>query len=217
MEYIIGGQTQNPDLVINNAIDFFQKRFSKVFEFEGITDQGYFMGIVREKANKNNRNIIYFDGDKIFKSLYYHDIPNMIKSGNSGADYDDVLRNIHNDFILTIYNKNNGISVFKDIFAREKVYYTLKPPFLFSTSLKFLISNLDDLNINSNALLRYLGNGLNIGEETVISNIKRLDIGEYLRIHNNNFNVGMDWNIDKDFFITSKHDLKNIIYIINPI
>ena len=217
MEYIIGGCSKNPDLIIENAINYFENRFSKSFEFDGLEEQNYFMGIIKDKSNETNRNIKFFEKNKIFKSLYYYEIPEILKNGKEDYDYLNALKSLHNDFIFAIYKANKGIKVYKDIFAREKIYYTSKLPYLFSTSFKFLISTLDKKEINYNALVRYLGNGLNIGEETVIFNIKRLDIGEFLHINNNQIRVNRDWEPIKESFDVSYHDVKDIQYWVDYI
>ena len=217
MEFIIGGCFKNPDLIIDDAIEYFERRFSQSFDFHGMKNQEYFMGIVRNNANKVNKNIFFFENCKIFKSLYYHTIPDILKDELKNSDFKNFIKNLHNDFIFAIYQENKGIKVFKDIFAREKIYYTLKPPFLFSTSFKFLISKLNKKKINPNALVRYLGSGLNIGEETVIFNINRLDIGEFLRITNNNANVYKDWEINKNFFEVPQYNVKDISFWVNHI
>ena len=217
MEYIIGGCSKNPDLIINQAIDYFKERFSKSIDFEGMKEQNYFIGIIKDKSNDTVENIHFFDENKVFKSLYYPKIPEILKQGNGDSDYINALKNLHNDFIFIIYQKNKGIRVYKDIFAREKIYYTTKPPYLFSTSLKFLISTLEKKKINPNALLRYLGNGLNIGEETVIFNINRLDIGEFIEINKHQLQVFKNWNISKEFFKRSTHELTDISYWVDYI
>lgn len=215
MEYIIGGCSKDSDLIVENAIKYFKKRFSKSVEFEGIIDQDYFLGIIKDKSIESNKNIYFYENNKIFKSLYYQEIPELLKNKKDDFDYQQVLRNLHNDFIFVIYEKGKGIKGFKDIFAREKIYYSLKPPYLFSTSFKFIISTLDQSKINNNALARYLGIGLNIGEETVISNIKKLDIGEFLYINHDQIRTNNDWIINKGFFEVSNHNFKDLSYWID--
>ncbi len=217
MEYIIGGCSKGSDLIVENAIKYFEERFSKPVEFEGIIENDYFIGIIKEKSSEANRNIYFFEKNKIFKSLYYQEIPELIKNTNEDFDYKNVLRNLHNDFIFINYEKDKGIKVFKDIFAREKIYYSLKAPFLFSTSFKFIISTLDIKKINFNALARYLGFGLNIGEETVISNIRKLDLGEFLHIYQNQIRVNNDWIINNGYFEVSNHNHKDISYWIDNV
>jgi len=212
MEYIIGGYSKNSHLIIENAIQYFENRFATSFTFDGLKDQEYFMGIVRSKSNEKKGNIFFFDHSKIFKSIYYQEIPETLRNTKENVDYLGVLNNLHNDYIFAFYKEHKGIKVYKDKFAREKIYYNLKPPYLFSTSFKFLISTLDKKKINYNALARYLGCGLNIGEETVFFNIRRLDIGEFLHINNNQIRINKDWKINKKFFEISDHDVKDIPY-----
>ncbi len=217
MEYIIGGCSKGSDLIVENAINYFEERFSKPVEFEGIIENDFFIGIIKEKSSESNRNIYFFEKNKIFKSLYYQEIPELIKDKNKDFDYKNILRNLHTDFIFIVYEKDKGIKVFKDIFAREKIYYSLKAPFLFSTSFKFIISTLDVKKINYNALARYLGYGLNVGEETVISDIRKLDLGEFLHINHDQIRINNDWTINKEFFEVPNHNVKDISYWIDHV
>jgi len=217
MEYIIGGNSHTPELYVEKAIKYFEQRYSKTFDFEGIIEQGYFLGIVKDKANKNNKNIKIFENNKVFKSLYYSTVPEILKFGNSESPYSDRVKILQNDFILGVYDKSKGLNVYKDKFAHEKIYFTLNPPYLFSTSFKFLISILDKKKINPKALVRYLGNGLNIGEEMVILGIQRLDIGESLHITNKNLIVNKDWIINRDFFEINNHDVHDTQYWVDNI
>jgi len=217
MEYIIGGYSNTADLLVQKSIKFFEHRFSTSFDFQGMIDQGFFLGIIKDKSNETNKNIKFFDNSKVFKSLFYPHVPEILKSDISSKEYIDRVRTLYNDFILGVYDKNKGIKVYKDIFAHEKIYFTLKPPHLFSTSFKLLISMLDVKKINPKALLQYLGNGLNIGEEMVISGIKRLDIGEFLHINNKNIYVYKDWTINKEFFNRLSHDVHDTPYWVDYI
>ena len=105
MQYIIGGYSGTPDLIVDSAIKFFEERFSRSFNFEGIVDQGYFLGIVGDISNEMNTNIEFFDNCKVFKSLYYPTIPDILKNGESNLDYDERIKNLYNDFIFGIYEK----------------------------------------------------------------------------------------------------------------
>ncbi|MFX0071819.1 MAG: asparagine synthase-related protein, partial [Candidatus Hermodarchaeota archaeon] len=216
MEYIIGGNHKNPEMIIDTAIKFFEKRFSKSFEFEGIKEEKYFIGIIINKNNDKKRNTSFFDNNKVFKSLYYHEIPKILED-KKNIEPLDIVNSLQNDYIFAVYNRNKGIKVYKDIFAREKIYYTLKYPYVFSTSFKFLISLQNKRRLNPNAVVRYLGNGLNIGEETVFLNIKRLDIGEYLYLNDKNIQVHKDWNINKSYFEVPHHNVKDISFWVDHI
>ena len=102
MEFIIGGCFKNPDLIIDDAIEYFERRFSQSFDFHGMKNQEYFMGIVRNNANKVNKNIFFFENCKIFKSLYYHTIPDILKDELKNSDFKNFIKNLHNDFIFAI-------------------------------------------------------------------------------------------------------------------
>ncbi|TFF90913.1 MAG: asparagine synthetase B family protein [Promethearchaeota archaeon] len=216
MEYIIGGNHENPDLVIEKAIKYFENRFSEKFEFEGINENGYFLGIIKDKTNELNRNTFFFDKNKVFKSLFYHEVPEILKNDKK-IKPSSLIKNLRNDYIFSIYEKEKGIKVFKDIFAREKVYFTLDYPCIFSTSFKFLISMQKKRRLNPDAMARYLGTGLNIGEETVFNNIHRLDIGEFLHVRNKNIEVNKDWIINKKFFEVPHHNVKDISFWVDHI
>ncbi|MFX0186769.1 MAG: asparagine synthase-related protein [Candidatus Hodarchaeota archaeon] len=212
MEYIFGGYSEKPNQMIEKSLYFFEKRFSESFEFEGLIKNNYFMGIIKEKSKKTNTNIWYFDDCKLFKSLYYDNVPEILINKNKDFDYDEAIKDLRNDFIFAIYDENKGIKIYKDIFAREKVYYTITPPFLFSTSLKLLISLLDNKKFNYKVFGRYLGTGLNIGAESIILQIKRLDLGENLYTDSNEIKIFKTWVINKNFFERSKHSVKDIDY-----
>ncbi len=212
MEYIIGGYLKNPNLIVDNALNYFENIYSQTFDFEGLIEGNYFFGIIKEKSNKQNKNIFFIDNNKLFKSLYYNEIPGILKTKKEGLNYDNETNNLINDFIFVKYEKNKGIKIYIDKFAREKIYYTITPPFLFSTSQKFLISNLEVKNINYNALTRFLIIGVLNGNETIFSKINRLDIGEYLFINNQKIRVNKYWKISKDFFHINEHDKNDISY-----
>ena len=52
MEYIIGGCSKGSDLIVENAIKYFEERFSKPVEFEGIIENDYFIGIIKVNCKK---------------------------------------------------------------------------------------------------------------------------------------------------------------------
>ena len=83
MQYIIGGYSDTSDLLVESAIKFFEDRFSRAFNFKGIVNQGYFLGIVEDQSNEMNNNIKFFEDCKVFKSLYYPTIPDVLKNGNT--------------------------------------------------------------------------------------------------------------------------------------
>jgi len=211
MTHIIGGYIKNPKLMIDNAINYFEKIYLKRFDFQGVSEENYFLGIIKEKSKKHIKNIKFIDdNNKIFKSLYYHEIPEVLTVKNEWTDNNTDIINLQNDFIYIKYDKNKGIKVFVDKFAREKIYYLIKPPYLFSTSLKFLISNLEKKQINYNALTRFLIAGVLVGKENIFSNINRLDIGEYLHINKKTIQVNKYWNLSKNYFQIPKHDIKDV-------
>jgi len=212
MEYIFGGYVENPNEYIEKSLVFFEKRFSTAVEFEGLIKSNWFMGIIKEKSKKTNINIWYFDNCKLFKSLYYDKIPEILKNKSSDFNYEEIIHELHNDFILAVFNEQKGITVYKDIFVYEKVYYTITKPYLFSTSLKLLISVIDKKSINYKSFGRYLGSGLNIGDETIILQIKKLEVGENLQIKSNKINIFKTWAYSKDFFERSDHDVKDTEY-----
>ncbi|MFX1392821.1 MAG: asparagine synthase-related protein [Promethearchaeota archaeon] len=217
MEYIFGGYVENPKELINKSLTFFEKRFSKAVQFEGMIKNNYFMGIIKEKTKKTNVNIWFFDNCKLFKSLYYDTIPEILKNKNADFNYEEIIHKLHNDYIFAIFNEQKGIKVYKDIFVYEKVYYTVTKPYLFSTSLKLLISVIDKKSINYKALGRYLGSGLNIGDKTIILQIKRLEVGENLNIKSNKINIFKTWAYNKEFFERSNHDVKDTEYWVDYI
>ncbi len=217
MEYLIGGYIENPQLLIEKTLKFFEKRFSQPVVFEGITKSNSFMGIIKEKSKKTNVNIWFFDECKLFKSLYYSKIPENIKGKKSDKDHRIELANLKNDYIFVNYDEQKGIKVYKDIFAREKVYYTINKPYLFSTSLKLLIFLLEKPNFNYISLGRYLGSGLNNGNETIFKEINRLELGENLYINSDNIKVFKTWIPSKEFFKISNHTVLDTQYWVDYI
>jgi len=217
MEYIFGGYVENPKQLIELSLDFFEKRFSTAVEFEGLIKNNYFMGIIKEKAKKTNTNIWFFEDSKLFKSVYYERVPDILKNKKIDFNYEEIINDLQTDYILAIFNEHKGIKVFKDIFAQEKVYFTTKKPYLFSTSLKLLISILEKKSFDYIALGRYLVSGLNLGNDTLISNIKRLDVGENLHLNSNKIKVFKTWIINKDFFYCPKHNVKDIQFWVDYI
>lgn len=217
MEYLIGGYSYNPKIIIEQAIDFFENLFSKSLYFEGFSENKYFMGIIKEKVKKAKENAVFFNDKKLFKSLYYSEIPEVLKKIQSSVNTVNLINSLKNDFIYAEYEDNKGIKVYIDKFAREKIYFLKTPPYLFCTSLKFLISILDKKRINYIALSRFLNTGVIIGKETIFSNINRLDIGEFLHINKNGAQVNNYWNISKEFFEIANHDVKDIPYWIDNI
>ena len=212
MEYLLGGNIENPKQIIEKALAFFEKRFSQQMQFEGMIINNYFMGIIKEKSKHKNVNIWFFEDHKIFKSLFYNDIPDDIKGKKIDFNYDKQISNLKNDFIFAVFDEQKGIKVYKDIFAREKVYFTKIHPFLFSTSLKLLISLLDRKTFNYKSLGRYLATGLNNGYETIFQEINRLELGENLYINSNLYKIFKTWTPNKDFFERSKHDVMDTEY-----
>ncbi len=212
MEHIIGGYTENPKLIVDKALNFFEKTYSKNCDFNGTIEQNYFLGIIKEKSNKQNGNIFLIDDDKIFKSLYYNEVPEILKSRKESLNYDNEINTLINDFIFVKYERNKGINIYVDKFAREKIYYTITPPYFFSTSLKFLISIIKNKKINYNALTRFLIMSVNVGYETIFSKINRLDVGKFLHLSNNNIQINEYWKINKEFFQIPDHDSKDINY-----
>ena len=79
MEHIIGGWTENPNQMIKEALDFFERRFSRSFEFEGISEHNYLMGIIKEKHLSQEKKGIIFLDNNIIKSSYYNKIPDFLK------------------------------------------------------------------------------------------------------------------------------------------
>ena len=212
MEHIIGGYSKNPKLTIDNALNFFEKIYSRTFDFEGLIEHNYFSVIIKEKSNKQNKNIFFIDNNKIFKSLYYNGVPEILKTKKEGLNYDNEINSLYNDFIFVKYEKNKGIKIYVDKFAREKIYFTKSPPYLFSTSLKFLISIINNKRINYNTLTRFLIMGVIIGYETIFVKINRLDVGNSLHISDNNLQVSQYWNINRKFLTTPNKDIKDIKY-----
>ncbi|MFX1385143.1 MAG: hypothetical protein ACFFBP_22215, partial [Promethearchaeota archaeon] len=212
MEFIIGGYVENCKSTIETAINFFEKKYSKSCKFEGVIKQNYFFGYIRENYAIKFQNTEIFQEKFLFKSLYYHGAPNLVKENNLGSNLSEIVSNLQNDFIFINYSENNGLTIYVDKFAREKIYYTITPPFLFSNSLKYLISIKKSKKLNFYALTRFLMSGVIVGSETIFSNIKRLDIGEVLIIKKNSMNVENYWKLSKDFFRILNHDLMDYPY-----
>lgn len=217
MEHIIGGWVKNPNLMIKKAIEYFDKMYSQSFDFEGIKEQNYFMGIIKEKLAKRNEAGFIFENNSIFKSSYYDKIPKVLKNNKENLDYDKEVIELKNDFIYAVYKENKGVRVYVDKFAREKIYYTIQKPYLFSSSYKFLLSLIDNKKINYDVLTRFLIFGVNLGKYTIFKNIKRLDFGEYLQIFKNEFSIFRYWTLNKEFFKISRHDVNDIQFWIDYI
>ena len=212
MEFILGGFIDDPKSAIESAVNFFEEKYSKSCYFEGFTDNNYFLGCIREKNGSKFKNIEIFKEKFLFKSLFYHEIPNSLKEANKNSNYSEIVSNLKNNFIFVRYDEHEGLIVYVDKFAREKIFYTTTPPFIFSNSLKYLISIIKSKKLNQNVLTRFLICGVMVGNETLISNIKRLDVGEALQIKNKRFNVNNYWKLTKDFFYIKDHDLKDFPY-----
>ena len=100
MTHIIGGYIKNPKLMIDNAINYFEKIYLKRFDFQGVSEENYFLGIIKEKSKKHIKNIKFIDdNNKIFKSLYYHEIPEVLTVKNEWTDNNTDIINLQNDFI----------------------------------------------------------------------------------------------------------------------
>ena len=217
MEFILGGYTDSPKSTIESAVNFFEKKYSKSCKFEGAIKQNYFFGYIKEKAVNKYQNTEIFEDKFLFKSLYYHGAPNVLKEANLNSNYSEIVSTLQNDFILVKYNDEKGLDVYVDKFAREKIYYTIKPPFIFSNSLKYLVSKSPSIKLNNNTLTRFLMSGVIIGNETIFSNIRRLNIGEALQLKKNSINIKNYWKLSKDFFHILHHDLKDFPYWIEKI
>ena len=210
MEYIVGGYAQNSKLIMESAINYFEKRYSKSFYYETITDQEYFILIIREKSTSSKNNLFLVENDVIFKSSYYNQIPDVLLKERDDLNYDRHLNEMRNDLIFIKLKKNKGIKVYIDKFAREKVYYTITNPFLFSTSYRFLISISNKKKLNYDVLIRFLSSGVNISDETFFRNIKRLNFGENLHIYKDEYIVNKYWTLNKDFFNFPIHNINDL-------
>ncbi len=215
MEYLIGGYSNSPKLIIDQAIDFFENYLSNSFYFDGIINDKYFMGIIKEKRNKEKENACFFDDNKIFKSLYYSKVPEVLRRNQPSMTSFDIINSLINDFIYAEYDDSKGIKVYIDKFTREKIFYTKSSPLLFSTSYKFLISITENKKINYDVLTRFLITGVIVGINSIFSNIKRLDVGEYLHINKNKLKVEKNWNINKKYFEISDYNSKDLSYWTN--
>lgn len=212
MEFIIGGFINNPKSIIEKAINFFEEKYSIACEFEGVFKQNYFFGFIKEKTGRIYKNTEIFGENILFKSLFYHEVPNILKEAPEDINYTDIIVNLQNDFIFVKYDDIEGLNIYVDKFAREKIYYTISTPLIFSNSLKFLIFIIKSKRLNFNTLTRFLINGVIVGNETIFSNIKRLNIGEVLRIKKNKINISKYWDLNKDFFELVDHELTDFSY-----
>ncbi|MFX0132191.1 MAG: asparagine synthase-related protein [Candidatus Hodarchaeota archaeon] len=215
MNFIIGGHSQRSQDIIAEAINYFEKRFAKTFNYIGISEKNYFIGIVKEKGKEISNYII--EDNEIIKSNYsievFRDTININKN-----KLKSFLSEISHDFIYgQLYKDQNGIRVFVDKFARHKIYYSLKKPFLFSTSLKFLYSIYNNLDLNYEVLNSLLFYGINIGKNTLFSQIFRLDSGEYLQILDSNIKIKKYWDSNKEFFSKIEHSIKDLSFWIDYI
>ncbi len=205
MEYIIGGYVDKPQIVIDKAINYFTKRFSRSFKFDGLINNHYFFGNIKEKSNNFTHTKIL--DEILIKSMYP---TQKLENFEKNDMLERFLSEIPHDFVYCNYSENEGIKVYVDKFARQKIYYTIKLPFIFCSSLKFLYNITDEKLINSKVLCRLVGFGVNHGKETIFSNLNRLDVGECLRIKKNNLTVDKYWKICKEFFNTKFPNLDDL-------
>lgn len=209
MEYIIGGILKNPNEIIDEAKTYFKDRFNTEVNYTGISRSKLFYGVIHRKSESLKFTIL--DDSSLFKSYYPENIREIKESIKNNSEAKD-LAQIPFDFIYIKTDLKENLKVYVDKFNRQKIYYTKKEPFLFSSSLKFLLHIYKKKEINYKALCRLINYGVNIGNETVFSYINRLHIGEYIQIADNKLVIDKYWKIKKEFLEINDHNIDDLSF-----
>ena len=155
----------------------------------------------------------------------------LLSCDNLHSIKDYVIENIEDELFwsklrgkfcgFVFYKKERKAVFFTDHLAQRRLFYQkVDNRILISTDLKFISDNQNTFLLDNESIKQYLIWGFMLENNTLIKDISRCRVGEYIKVSNNNLSVNKFFDIEEESFtdlsesdILSKLDLlfKNAI------